>query len=345
MMITSVPPMLLVVGLTCAPAAIAAAQADELVGVARIRQDAERLSGLATTDLAKRFLAATSELPAVAARAIYQDPFKNMNAIMTEAEVEKLGPGVREKLKKISVDETLYYNTKYGSPLAYFLALEVLGRAGLSDVKGRKILDFGYGGVGHLRLLAGLGADAVGVDVDPLLRALYNAPGDQGVIDGKLGTGRVTLINGRFPADAATKAGVGGGYDVILSKNTLKRGYIHPERPTDKRRLIDLGVDDAEFLRPLHGALKPGGRVLIYNLCPAPAPLDKPYLPHADGRSPFDRGQWEMAGFRILAFDNDDSRSARSVAKALGWNRGSGAMDPEKDLFATYTLVERPATN
>ena len=49
-----------------------------------------------------------------------------------------------------------YYTTKYGSPLAYSRPIDLLGQAGLQDVSGRKILDFGYGTVGHLRLLAGM---------------------------------------------------------------------------------------------------------------------------------------------------------------------------------------------
>jgi SAM-dependent methyltransferase len=338
-------PVLVVLGMTWKPIAESPASADEPVGVARIRKDAEQLSSLATTSLGKQFLAATSELPNIATRTIHQDPLRNANTLMADAEADKLSAEGREKLKKISVDESLYYHTKYGSPLAYLLPLEILGRAGLTDVKGRKILDFGYGGIGHLRLLAVSGAEAVGVDVDPFLRALYSAPGDQGIIEGKNATGRVTLVDGRFPKEMVTTAKVRDGYDVILSKNTLKRGYIHPERPADKRRLVDLGVDDSDFLRTLHRTLKDGGRLLIYNLCPAQSPLDKPYLPHADGRSPFDRNQWEEAGFRILAFDKDDSLAARALARALGWDRGAGAMDLEKDLFATYTLVEKLAAN
>src|SRR5262249_38653107 len=160
----------------------------------------------------------------------------------------------------------------YGSPLAYALPLEVLGRAGVADVAGRKVLDFGYGTVGHLRLLAALGADVTGVDVDPMLPALYAGPRDQGLIRGHGGPGgRLRLIDGRFPADPAVARAVGGGYDLVLSKNTLKRGYVHPAGPVDPRRRLDLGVDDAAFLRVLHGSLKPGGYVLIYNLSPAPA--------------------------------------------------------------------------
>ena len=87
-----------------------------------------------------------------------------------------------------------------------------------------------------------------------------------------------------------------------------------------------------------------GGRVLIYNLSPATAPPGKPYIPAADGRSPFARATWEKAGFRVLAFDQDDSGAARALGRALGWDRLSEQpMDLVTDLFATYTLAEKPA--
>ena len=153
------------------------------------------------------------------------------------------------------------------------------------------------------------------------------------------------MIHGHYPSDAAIKAKVGDGYDVILAKNTLKRGYVHPEGTAEKRRLIDLGMDDASFLGAIHDALKPGGWVLIYNLCPAPSPPGQPYKPWADGRSPFSRSAWEKAGFRVEAFDKDDSTAARVMGHVLGWDRGEGAMDLENDLFAIYTLVRKPSVS
>ena len=186
------------------------------------------------------------------------------------------------------MNETLYYTTKYGSPLAYSRPIDLLGQAGLEDVSGRKILlDFGYGTVGHLRLLAGLGADVTSMNVDPMLRPLYGAQGDRG--------NRQEPARPRWPHPAhpwpvpgrRVREECGGGdYDLILSKNTLKRGYVHPERPVEPRRLLNLGVEDAAFVRSLHDALKPGGRVLIYNICPAPSPLGQPYKNWADGRCP-----------------------------------------------------------
>jgi SAM-dependent methyltransferase len=312
------------------------AQAQDLPaeGVPRLRREAEALAPLVSTKLARSFLGATKNLPRIAPRKLYRD--KELPRYLTEADAG----ADREGLVPLPVDETFYYYTKYGSPLAYVRPLELLGNAGVNDVAGTRVLDFGCGGIGPLRLLANLGADAVGVDVDPLLPVLYSEAGDQGPVAGK---GRVTLVNGRFPADQEVRAKVGASYDWIIAKNTLKRGYVHPERPVDQRFLIDLGVDDEGFLKALYESLKPGGRVLIYNLAPAMAPPDKPYVPMADGRCPFSAEQWEAAGFRVVMIDRDDSTEARAMGHALGWDQGERPMDLEKNLFASATLVQRPA--
>jgi hypothetical protein len=149
------------------------------------------------------------------------------------------------------------------------------------------------------------------------------------------------LLDGRFPADGEIKAAVGSGYDLFLSKNTLKRGYVHPERPVEKRRLLNLDVEDADFVRAVHDALNPKGWAMIYNVCPAPSPPDQPYKPWADGRCPFPRAVWEAAGFQILEFDRDDSQAIRTFAHALGWDRGDGAMNLKNDLFAQYSLFRK----
>jgi len=135
---------------------------------------------------------------------------------------------------------------------------------------------------------------------------------------------------------------VGNGYDLILSKNTLKKGYVHPERPVEKRRLLNLDVDDAQFLKAIYTALKPGGRILIYNISPTPSPPDRPYKNWADGRCPFPRESWESAGFRTVAFDRDDSDAIRLVAHALAWDRGEAPIDLKTDVFALYSLFQKP---
>ena len=47
--------------------------------------------------------------------------------------------------------------------------------------------------------------------------------------------GSVTLAHGYWPKDTPMVERVGGGFDLILSKNTLKKGYVKPERRTDRR--------------------------------------------------------------------------------------------------------------
>jgi hypothetical protein len=281
-------------------------------GTGAIRADAPVLRRLMTSALARRYLDAASQLPSVPSRAVIADG------------------------KRRVVDEEYYYTTRYGTPLAYARPLEILAQAGFADVAGRRIVDFGYGGIGQLLMLASLGADLVGVDVDPLLRAMY---ADR---DGAFGRGQVHTVGGRWPTEPPVRAAVGARYDLFLSKNVLKRGYIHPSQPVDERKTIKLGVDDETFLRAVFDALTPGGLMMIYNLAPAPAPPGKPYIPWADGRSPFPRELFERVGFHVVAFEVDDTVAARAMAHALGWDRGPEAMNLANDLFAQYTLVARP---
>ncbi len=328
---------------TCTPSADSpgSSTSDGAAGVAQLRQEARALERLVSSPLGRSFLRAAPQLPSIAPRKLFLDEANR--TYLTESAARELGDDRRRSLKPVPVDETFYYTTKYGSPMAYARPIDLLGESGWEDLSGRKILDFGYGTIGHLRLLAGLGADVTGVDVDPLLRALYSAAEDQGTIKNPRGrAGSIRLIHGRFPADDPVRTAVGGGYDLFLSKNTLKRGYVHPERPVDSRRLLNLGVDDAGFVKTLYEALKPGGRVLIYNISPAPSRPGEPYKHWAEGRCPFDRPIWEAAGFRILAFDRDDNETMRRMAHALGWDQGESPIDLKNDVFAQYSLMEKP---
>jgi SAM-dependent methyltransferase len=274
-------------------------------------------------------------LPHIEPRTVYRDSAKTH--AWSAREAAALSDSVRTRLVPRTLDEVFYYDTRYGTPLAYVRALEILAQHGVASVRGAKLADFGCGMLGQLRLLAELGAHATGIDVDPLLPALYSEPGDQGAI----GTGSVKLVTGQWPASPSIVDEVGSGYDLFLSKNTLKNGYLHPAEPVDPRMLVHLGVSDSEYVAALSRSVRPGGRVLIYNLCPAPALPGKPYIPWADGRCPFPRAAWEAAGFRIVAFDVDDSPAARAMGHALGWDRGEAGMKLAQDLFATWSLFVR----
>ncbi len=309
--------------------------------VAELRQEARALQPLVKTSLVRRFLAATDGLPTIETRTVYHDSTRTRYWSAREAVL--LPQTTRDSLLTRSLDGHFYYTTRYGSPLAYARPFELLAHSGFKDVAGKKIVDFGYGTVGHLRLLASLGAEVVGIEVDPMLRALYSDSMDQGMVRGYQGRdGSLRLVHGRFPAEPQVVNQVGEGVDLFISKNTLKNGYIHPEHEVNPRMLVHLGVDDSTFVQNLYRILKPGGYVMIYNLCPAPAPPDKPYIPWADGRCPFKLALWQAVGFRVLELDRDDGEAARRMAHALGWDQGEHPMDLRNDLFATYSLLRKP---
>jgi hypothetical protein len=295
-----------------------------------LKAEAMALQSMIETPLGKSYVAAVRFLPPIANRTVWLDEAAKRYYPANHANLDSAW-------KRTVYDERFYYYTKYGSPLSYTRAMDLLGHAGLKVFGRKKILDFGYGGIGPLRLISALGGHAVGVDIDSLLKALYSEPSDTGA----LGAGRIDLVEGYFPSDPKTSAAVGSGYDVFLSKNTLKRGYVHPEKPVDKRMLVDLGVSDKDFCLKVAAILRRGGIFLIYNLSPAQNPSEKPYLPWADGRCPFDKSTLEAAGFEVLSFDVNDNTAAREMGRRLGWDKGTAPMDLEKDLFAHYILARK----
>jgi SAM-dependent methyltransferase len=281
--------------------------------VARLEADARALAPSASSELARSFLEATHALPPIRTRTIHQ---------------EKDG-----KVETMLVDEEKYYDGDVSNPTHYVRALELAAGHGVSLGEGSKLLDFGYGSIGHLRLLASLGFDVTGIDVKPALLATYSEPGDTGPIAGLHGkTGRLRVLSGFFPTDPKLLADVGTGYDLFLSKNTLKKGYIHPDRPAPDKWLIHLGVDDASFLHTLHDLLKPGGRVVLYNIF-VPIPPDQPFKPMSDGRSPFSREAWSAAGFTLDAFDEDDSDPIRHVLQTAHDDEDDTPLDTIRALF------------
>jgi hypothetical protein len=153
----------------------------------------------------------------------------------------------------------------------------------------------------------------------------------------------LTLHTGQWPGDAGIRGAAGGGFDIIMSKNTLKKGYIHPAAEVDPKMLVDLGVGDEEFLKAVRDSLKPGGLFLVYNISGKQNPPDKPYLPMADGLFPFERSLVEKIGFEVLAFDETDHEKTVDIFVALGLDQGKGGEKMREELFSHYTLLRRPA--
>ena len=305
----------------------------------RLKAEAENLKPLVESRLALGYLAAVADLAEVSeTRVVLYN--KTTRAALTQAEAGTKTHEELEGFQQLELDPTFYYTTRYGSPLAYVCALDIAAKAGFETADGARIADFGFGGVGTLRLLAGMGAEALGIDVDPLLMALYSEPGDRGRVPraraaGSGQNGKVQMVFGRFPGIADE---VGKGFDLFISKNTLKRGYLHPPPTYERGALIDLGCDDETWLGFVRGLLKPGGLFLIYNLAPAQSQDPASFIPWADGRAPFEKELFERMGFEVLAYDVDQTEKAHAVAKALGWEKD---MDIENDLFALYTLVRK----
>jgi hypothetical protein len=61
----------------------------------------------------------------------------------------------------------------------------------------------------------------------------------------------------------------------------------------------------------------------------------------ADGHCPWSRALLAAAGFEVVAYDADDSMKARQMGHLLEWD--SDGEDLKKTLFASYTLLRRPA--
>ena len=335
----------LAVALFCAFTAISFAQTDTtkdtLSPLDHLWLEGASLDTFVTSAIAKQFLRAVPDLPSIQPRVIYVN--KATRSYMSEAEYAKASDSGKAGYEKRELGEEFYYYTRYGTPLAFARALDLVGMAGLATLDSAHIADYGFGSIGHLRLMASCGAKVTGIEVDPLLKLLYAQPADFGYIAraraaGEGAPGKITLAFGSFPADSATRATVGSGYDLFISKNTLKHGYIHPEREVDPRMLVQLGVPDSVYVKTIYDLLKPGGFFMIYNLHPKLSAPDEKYVPWSDGRCPFAQELLEKTGFTVLGYNVDDTEPAREMGRHFGWDK---EMDYAKDLYGQYTLVRK----
>lgn len=308
--------------------------------VETLTEQAEALRSFVRSGAAREFLGAVPELPLIEAPRIVYRNGQTRDA-MSEDEWTASGRKELGDYKRHELDGSFYYMTMYGTPLAFVRPLDLLGQAGLETLDGIRIADYGFGSIGQLRLLAANGASAHGIDVDLLLKSLYNQPMDTGGIPrarsaGDGPSGELQLHFGYFPEDSALVSALGVGFDVFVSKNTLKKGYVNPPVEVDPRRRLRLGVGEETYVRAVYDLLKPGGFFMIYNLCPGQS--EEEYNPQADGRCPFSRALLEGVGFTVIAFDTDDTAQARTMGKLFGWGE---FMDLETDLFGMYTLAHK----
>lgn len=334
--------MLLCAGaLAGAPLAANAEDEASAAGRAQFRQHAEALADLVESDLARTFLAVADDLRAVEPRELYYR--RADRAAMTPEQYEAADEAEREGFAQVTTDWRQYYGFM-STPLAWSRPLDVLAAHGFESADGARILDFGFGNVGQLRMLASMGAEVVGVEIPGIHEVMYRMPDDTGPVArapeaGNGPDGSIDLVFGFWPGGEGMRDAVGAGFDLIMTKNVLKLGYIHPEQEADPRTLIHLGVDDATFIEALYDSLAPGGVVLIYNLYPR-QPEDR-YLPWAHGENPFERSLWEASGFETLAWNEPDSPAAQAMGRALGWDQ-QRPETYEQDFNAMYTILRRP---
>lgn len=333
----------LLAGLGCQSAphpTATAAPANDTIGatVSRLTTEAASLPPLHKTRWAVEYVASVSQLVPISPRRLYASPDRRVYLSDLEARAQKQAASATVQEW---VDEAGYYTGSLGSPLFHARLIDLIAEGQLAKLAGKRSLELYPTAIGPLRLLAGTGLDAVGVSPSPKLRALYSQPGDQGPVKlpGRDVSGRVTLVTGSFPADPAVRAQVGSGFEFVLAKNVLKRGYIHPTGEVSPDSLMNLGMPEADYLRGLRDTLRPGGRLLVYNLCPGPNPAF--YDPEADCRNPWSRADWQAAGFVVRDYERNDTEAARQYAVALGFDKPPIAV-PIDNLYAIYSLFERP---
>jgi hypothetical protein len=96
-----------------------------------LREDARRVRPLVHTPFANRFLDAADSLPHVPPHDVYRS--KDKSRWLTADQFTALADAERTSFDRVTVDEPLYYETKYGSPLAYARAFEVLAQHGFAS--------------------------------------------------------------------------------------------------------------------------------------------------------------------------------------------------------------------
>ncbi len=313
--------------------------------LAGLRDEAARLAPLIHTDAGREWSIATARLTPITPRSIWfrQEP----RAILSAAEYAALPEAERAGFTERPITDQTYYATNFGTPLCYARALDIAAEAaGLETFNGARVLDYGYGQIGQVRMLAACGAEVVGVDPAAGLRARYSLPEDQGAYPPHAGAGEstgprgaVTLVSGYWPGEPETAAAVGTGFDAIIARNVLKHGYVRPIGEVPPGSQINLSCTDEEFLKAVFDALNPGGALVIYNLG-GPRLRDGAYDPSADINCPWTRGALEAAGFEVLAFDMDDSEPTRQHAVVFGWAQKTDPLGSQ--WFSLYTLVRKP---
>lgn len=143
-----------------------------------------------------------------------------------------------------------------------------------------RLLDLGCGLGQHSLLLASLGADVLGVDLDPACAAL--ATKRKAYYERRLGrTLPVRFQQCRFPQDAAA---LGGPFDLVFSYSA----FMHMT-PID------------ETVRALAGLIRPGGRFFLWDINSRAPGLARSHYARSLPTPDETRATLERHGFRVDA--------------------------------------------
>lgn len=299
--------------------------------------DAEQLRVIYTSPQSRSMLDQIEHLPVCEPVTVHAAWRPNRG--YTATQYESLDASEQEGLRQLDLEPADQYTTFYGTPLVYARILDLLHKhAPGFAVQDARIMDLGYGQLGQLRLWAQMGADVTGVEIDPILTAIFTDSNAVGDLDESPATpGSVTLIEGSWPNDETTRKQVGDRYDLLVSRNLLKRGYVKPAQLNPKfPPPVGWEMTDAEMLKHVHDLLAPGGIVVIESLGPKP----DPQKPWSDISNPWSEQAWIDSGFEVLAHDQDESDYARTMGAALGWD---DQMNLETDIFGVYSVYRKQA--
>lgn len=323
-----------------------------------IGREARALVPMLRSEAALAMVEAAQDLPERYTRWVWANADRS-NVVSVEA-YEELPEADRQGLRFSPVPEQTYYEGVQGWPLSFLRAFDVgvygtpLGeRQGL---EGKRVLILGYWSITSARLMASLGADVTAVSDSVLLNTLYDAPKDQGEVESIFGgePGRVTLVNGAWPGDPeqwrhnaeATRAAVGGGYDLVFMFDSYVAGLARPAAPrrVGGRETVvsNFGVDVPEFAGWLAQALNPGGRVLIYGFGAQQHEGYTTFNGDRDRTTPIRPDEAEAAGLEFEVYDAFDALGMWSYVRLADRLEATTRSGRYAQLRAHYSVLTKP---
>jgi hypothetical protein len=301
-------------------------------GVNALRAESAALKTMFASSAANDFLASVDSLAKVESRRIYFN--ETEKKWIGAREYDALPRASRSAYKSSEHGEDSYYVGHYQSPLAYARALDVASLHGIASLNGLRVLDMSYGAIGAPRLMAASGANVVATDTQDSLSALYSEPADTGMVSG-IGSrrGTLSLVNGAHPSDTSMREKVGSGYDLIIVVDIPRRAAAESKRA---KVALDSKASSLDHLRAFADSLKPNGLLVVYRMNDDSIRGTKRI---ATGKKPmFSAEEMQEAGFKTLAFEQNDDAAVRQMAQLLRWDQ---TLASEREFTATYTVARR----